>query len=105
MPALSPARARGRWAAVLLVGLGGAACAPESPPRTGTAASSVEPLVLSPPVRPRDGSLPVAAIFPAVGRYALSGAQSLNGARLAVADLNRAGGVRGRRVALLEYRT
>ena len=45
----------------------------------------------------------MAAIFPAVGRYALSGVQSLNGARLAVADLNQAGGLRGRQVALLEY--
>jgi branched-chain amino acid transport system substrate-binding protein len=49
--------------------------------------------------------LPLAAIFPAVGRYALSGTQSLNGARLAVEDLNRGGGLHGRRVALLEYRT
>jgi len=47
----------------------------------------------------------VAAIFPTVGRYALSGGQSLNGARLAVEDLNRAGGFHGRRLTLLEYRT
>jgi branched-chain amino acid transport system substrate-binding protein len=46
----------------------------------------------------------VATVFPAVGRYALSGVQSLNGARMAVDDLNRAGGIRGRRIALLEYR-
>jgi branched-chain amino acid transport system substrate-binding protein len=45
----------------------------------------------------------VAAIFPAVGRYALSGVQSLNGARLAALDLNQAGGIGGRPVALLEY--
>jgi branched-chain amino acid transport system substrate-binding protein len=50
-----------------------------------------------------DGRLSLAAIFPAVGRYALSGTQSMNGARLAVRDLNRDGGIHGREVALLEY--
>jgi branched-chain amino acid transport system substrate-binding protein len=59
--------------------------------------------VLEQPVAPRDGRLAVAAIFPAVGRYALSGAQSLNGVRLAVEDINRGGGLRGRQIALLEY--
>jgi len=87
------------WAAVC------AACASEAGPRPANGGSRVEPLVLSAPVAPRDGSLPLAAIFPAAGRYALSGVQSLNGARLAVDDLNRAGGVRGRPVTLLEYRT
>jgi branched-chain amino acid transport system substrate-binding protein len=83
----------------------GAACAPE-PARPGAAGpSSVEPVVLAPPARARDGTLPLAAVFPAVGRYALSGTQSLNGARLAVEDLNRAGGVHGRRLTLREYRT
>jgi branched-chain amino acid transport system substrate-binding protein len=82
-----------------------AACAPETTLRPSGTGSTVEPLVLAPPAPPRDGSLPVAAIFPAVGRYALSGVQSLNGARLAVADLNRAGGLHGRRIVLLEYRT
>jgi branched-chain amino acid transport system substrate-binding protein len=65
--------------------------------------SRVEPLVLAHPQAPRDGRLAVAAIFPAVGRYALSGKQSLNGARLAVLDINKAGGLGGRPVALLEY--
>jgi branched-chain amino acid transport system substrate-binding protein len=63
----------------------------------------VEPVVLARPVPPQDGSLALAAIFPAAGRYAASGLQSMEGARLAVADLNRAGGIRGRSVFLLEY--
>jgi branched-chain amino acid transport system substrate-binding protein len=96
---------RGRGAALgaaLLL----AACAAPGTPRPGNAASSrVEPLVLARPQPPRDGRLALAAIFPTVGRYALSGVQSRNGARLAVEDLNRAGGIRGRQVVLLEYPT
>jgi branched-chain amino acid transport system substrate-binding protein len=49
--------------------------------------------------------LAIATIFPATGRYASSGIQSLNGARLAIDDLNQGGGIHGRHVALLEYRT
>jgi branched-chain amino acid transport system substrate-binding protein len=63
----------------------------------------VEPVVLAQPAPPPDGSLPVAAIFPTTGRYASSGLQSLDGARLAVADINRRGGVVGRPLFLLEY--
>jgi branched-chain amino acid transport system substrate-binding protein len=40
-----------------------------------------------------------------MGRYALSGVQSMNGVRLAVLEVNRKGGVHGRRIHLLEYRT
>lgn len=47
----------------------------------------------------------VAAIFPTLGRYATSGVQSLNGARMAVLDANEAGGIHGRPVELLEYHT
>jgi branched-chain amino acid transport system substrate-binding protein len=47
----------------------------------------------------------IAAIFPTVGRYAVSGRQSLIGVRLAVETLNRAGGVGGRPLRLAEYRT
>jgi branched-chain amino acid transport system substrate-binding protein len=50
-------------------------------------------------------ALPIAAIFPTLGRYAVSGRQSLMGARLAVEDLNRRGGVRGRPLRLVEYPT
>ncbi len=80
-----------------------AACA--SPPglRPIAGESRVEPLVLAHPAAPRDGRLAIAAIFPTVGRYALSGVQSLNGARLAIEDLNQGGGLGGRRLALLEY--
>ena len=52
-----------------------------------------------------DGSLRVASIFPTVGRYALSGIESGRGARLAVEDLNRRGGIHGRPLKLLEYQT
>jgi branched-chain amino acid transport system substrate-binding protein len=96
-----PPEARRRLAAVSAALL--AACAREPPPRPASPDSRVEPLVLSRPERPRDGSLGIAAVFPVVGRYALSGMQSMNGARLAVADLNRKGGIHGRKVALLEY--
>ena len=53
----------------------------------------------------RRGTLDIAAVFPTLGRYAVSGQQSLRGARLAVEELNRAGGVHGRRLRLAEYRT
>jgi branched-chain amino acid transport system substrate-binding protein len=95
-----------RLVALLPAVLFGASCLSSRPPSPPPSAESrVEPLVLSLPTAPRDGSLPVAAIFPTVGRYALSGVQSMNGARLAVQDLNRAGGIRGRRLTLLEYPT
>jgi branched-chain amino acid transport system substrate-binding protein len=83
--------------------VGASACGPPLRPLPAVRESRVEPLVLERPVPPHDGRLPVAAIFPAVGRYALSGTQSLNGARLAVEDINRAGGISGRPLALLEY--
>jgi branched-chain amino acid transport system substrate-binding protein len=84
--------------AVLVGACGGST--EEAPP---VAQRPVEPVVLARPVPPQDGSLALAAIFPAAGRYAASGLQSMEGARLAVADLNRAGGIRGRSVFLLEY--
>lgn len=62
-------------------------------------------MLVSPPDVRFDGSIRIASIFPTVGRYALSGQQSHNGARMAIADINAAGGVHGRRLALLEYRT
>ena len=51
------------------------------------------------------GALRVAGVFPTVGRYAVSGLQSLNGVRLAVDEINHAGGIHGRRLDLREYRT
>ena len=65
----------------------------------------LDPLVMAPASITADGALPIAAIFPTVGRYAVSGRQSLTGARLAVEDLNRAGGIGGRPLRLAEYRT
>jgi len=91
-------------AAVVAAALLALGCGRGAPPRP-PADSRVEPLVLGRPTPPPEGALPVAAIFPTVGRYALSGVQSLNGVRLAVEDVNRAGGVHGRPLALLEYRT
>jgi branched-chain amino acid transport system substrate-binding protein len=82
-----------------------AACARDPPPRPAPVPSVVEPQVVVPSGAPPAGSISIAAVFPTVGRYALSGVQSMNGARLAARDLNAAGGVRGRPVALLEYRT
>jgi branched-chain amino acid transport system substrate-binding protein len=86
------------------MGLAGVACARAPAPPPSNAESRLQPLILAQPVASHDGRIPVATVFPAIGRYALSGVQSLNGARIAVDDLNRAGGIRGRRIALLEYR-
>jgi branched-chain amino acid transport system substrate-binding protein len=73
--------------------------------RRNTAVERVAPLVLPSAEAPAPGAVRIAAIFPTLGRYAASGLQSLQGARLSVDDLNRAGGVHGRRLQLLEYRT
>jgi len=64
-----------------------------------------DPLVLTPREIGAGGALPIAAVFPTLGRYAVSGLQSLRGAQFAVEDINRAGGVNGRRLRLAEYRT
>lgn len=47
----------------------------------------------------------MAAVFPTVGRFAVSGQRSLRGARLAVEAINASGGVHGRPIELLEYET
>ncbi len=65
----------------------------------------VEPFIANEPAAPPDGALAIAAIFPTVGRFAISGRQSHNGARLAVADINSRGGILGREIALLDYET
>ncbi len=82
----------------------GAGCVNERP-REEHPGAAVEATVLEPPPAPPDGSLRIAAVFPTMGRYALSGVQSMNGVRLAVLEVNRKGGVHGRRIHLLEYRT
>lgn len=97
-------RARAATAAIALL----AGCrAPALPRATAPAPESVqvEPVLVSPPDVRFTGAIRIASIFPTVGRYALSGQQSHNGARLAVADINAEGGIHGRRLALLEYRT
>jgi ABC-type branched-subunit amino acid transport system substrate-binding protein len=91
------------WA---LLALAAAACARPAPP-AGQAAlpGQVEPLVADRPDARMPGTLAVASVFPTRGRFALSGLQSQNGARLAVADINRHGGVHGRSLQLLAYGT
>jgi branched-chain amino acid transport system substrate-binding protein len=105
MAFLPAAGGRGGRAA-LVAALVGSGCSHPALPRAGVAAESrVQPLVIAPAAPAPGGALRLAAIFPRVGRYALSGRQSLDGARLAVADWNRRGGVAGRPIALLEYAT
>ena len=91
--------------AVTLLGLALGACSSPRPSATSAPAPRLEPVLLSNPDERQDGALRIAAVFPTVGRYALSGIQCVNGARLAVEDLNRRGGIRGRQVRLLEYHT
>ncbi len=96
-----------RASAVVLLGsaLVSRACLRGNGERPAAAADRVEPVVLAPAEIRAGGALPVAAVFPTIGRYAVSGLQSLQGAHLAVEDLNRAGGVHGRPLRLAEYRT
>jgi branched-chain amino acid transport system substrate-binding protein len=96
-----------RASAVVLLGsaLVSVACLRGSRERPAAAADRVDPVVLAPAEIGAGGALPVAAVFPTIGRYSVSGLQSLQGARLAVEDLNREGGVHGRPLRLAEYRT
>jgi branched-chain amino acid transport system substrate-binding protein len=82
------------------------ACSSARGPGTGeVTAERVDPLVVAPTEAPIAGALRVASVFPSVGRYAVSGQQSLNGVRLAVDEINLAGGIHGRPLDLREYRT
>jgi len=86
--------------------LAGLSCgSPRDRGESAAPAEPVDPVVLRPAEPPAAGSLRVAAIFPTMGRYGVSGQQSLNGARLAVDELSRSGGIHGRPVELREYRT
>lgn len=102
-------RHRFTWALLAAaLGASGLGCGGPSdgPAKPGSASEArVEPLIVSSPETRFDGGVRIASIFPTVGRYALSGIQSANGARLAVADLNRRGGIHGRELKLLEYHT
>jgi branched-chain amino acid transport system substrate-binding protein len=89
--------------AALAAACGGNAPASREPP--AEVDERVEPLVLAPEANPARGVLPIAAVFPTMGRYAVSGLQSLQGARIAVDEINAEGGVHGRPLWLAEYRT
>ena len=69
------------------------------------AVDRVDPVVFPPDGIRAGGALPIAAVFPTIGRYAVSGLQSLRGASIAVEEVNREGGVNGRPLRLAEYRT
>jgi len=105
--ALSKAGPRSLVVALLTaLGLHESCGAIPSPQRTAAEVKAEEaPLVEIPEDGSFDGKIRIASVFPTVGRYALSGVQSHNGARLAVDDLNRSGGVLGRQLRLVEYRT
>jgi branched-chain amino acid transport system substrate-binding protein len=91
---------------VAAVVLGCAACSSARGPAPGDGpAERVDPLVVAPSEDPVPGALRIASVFPTVGRYAVSGLQSLNGVRLAVDEINHAGGIHGRPLDLREYRT
>jgi branched-chain amino acid transport system substrate-binding protein len=96
-------RSAAATAAIALAGLG-CGCSGSEPPK-GSVPDRMEPVVIAPAAAEAGGTLDIAAVFPTLGRYAVSGQQSLRGARLAVEELNRAGGVHGRRLRLAEYRT
>jgi len=89
------------WACALsLCGCGGTA-----PQAAVPGEPRVEPVLATRPQPSVPGAIRLATVFPTIGRYALSGRQSLNGVRLAVEDVNRGGGVHGRPIELLEYQT
>jgi branched-chain amino acid transport system substrate-binding protein len=89
------------WACALLL----CSCRSAAPPEPKRDETRVEPVLATRPQPSLPGAIRLATVFPTIGRYALSGRQSLNGVRLAVEDVNRDGGVHGRPVELLEYQT
>ncbi len=95
---------RSRALALLLPVLLAAGCGRQGPAKEPSP-DRLEPLVIGPRSPSAPGALAIAAVFPTLGRYAVSGEQSLKGAELAVEELNRAGGIRGRPLQLLVYRT
>ena len=94
-----------RTAFAAALALAGLACLRSAAERSSVTPDRMEPIVLAPAAPAENGTLTLAAVFPTIGRYAASGQQCLRGARLAVEELNRAGGVGGRRLRLAEYRT
>jgi branched-chain amino acid transport system substrate-binding protein len=94
-------------AALLLLALVSPAClrSGKSERAAAVAVERVDPVVFPPDGIRAGGALPIAAVFPTIGRYAVSGLQSLRGASIAVEEVNREGGVNGRPLRLAEYRT
>ncbi len=96
---------RAPWVATLVVATCCAgACGSKQASESHPAPEPLQPVLLSNPEVPFDGSIRLAAIFPTQGRYGPSGIQSLRGVRLAVKDINAHGGINGRSLRLLEYR-
>ena len=98
-----PLRRRGRfWALVSLTVLIAAACGggddTSSPPSTGEPVATAAP---PPPETPAEG-LVVGTLLPLTGDLAFLGPPETAGARLAIADINAAGGVLGAPVTLHE---
>jgi branched-chain amino acid transport system substrate-binding protein len=89
--------------AALTAACGGNAPASREPP--AEVPERVEPLVIAPEAIRAEGALPIAAVFPTMGRYAVSGLQSLRGARIAVEEVNAQGGINGRILWLADWKT
>ncbi len=89
--------------AALAAACGGNAPANREPP--AEVPERGEPLVIAPEAIRAEGALPIAAVFPTMGRYAVSGLQSLRGARIAVEEINAHGGINGRILWLAEWKT
>ena len=98
-------RAAAVLAALVVLAALAAACRAPAPRPVEAPPAPLQPLLVATPDARADGALHVATIFPVVGRFSLSGIQSRNGARMAAADVNAAGGIHGRRLRLLEYET
>ncbi len=92
--------------ALVIVFTASAACGPDR--ERGSAAGTrthLAPILTTRPQTDFNGRIRVATVFPTVGRYAISGTESQQGARLAIEELNAAGGIHGRPLQLLEYGT
>jgi len=81
---LSHRGAQHRCERVARLALCGLACLRSgTEPRASGVPDRMEPVVIAPAAPEADTNLTLAAVFPTIGRYAVSGQQSLRGARLA----------------------